>query len=315
MIRKGLLFKILGSLLGITLIIFLAIILQLFFLLKKDFTQQLLLQQSNFAETFGVAVGTGLRYFDPYFTASFVDEMAEKEGVVFFRVVDWEGQIRFADQRELVGKKVFLPEPEPDQSIYQDGAFEGERIKEIVSSFLMEGRKWRIWQGISLKGVRALVFESIFLTFILIISVITLGMGTLSFLVFRFILNPLQIIKGGIKKFSRGRFEEKIELETRDELEDLANTFNEMAEDLRKSHRALEEAKTVLEIKVEARTKELRELAESLEEKVKERTKEIQERVEELERFQRVAVGRELKMVELKKRIKELGKKLKKEIK
>ena len=72
------------------------------------------------------------------------------------------------------------------------------------------------------------------------------------------------------------------------------------------------EAKTILEIKVAARTRELRELAERREEIIRERTKEIQERVEELERFQRLTVGRELKMVELKKEIEKLEKELKK---
>jgi len=46
-----------------------------------------------------------------------------------------------------------------------------------------------------------------------------------------------------------------------------------------------------------------------LEEQVKERTKELQEKVEELERFHRLAVGRELKMIELKKEIEKLKKK------
>jgi len=85
-----------------------------------------------------------------------------------------------------------------------------------------------------------------------------------------------------------------------------------MIKDLRKFHTALGEAKTVLEIKVEARTKELKELAEGLEEEVKRRTKEVYEKMADLERFQRLAVGRELKMIELKKEIekfkKELGK-------
>jgi hypothetical protein len=74
--------------------------------------------------------------------------------------------------------------------------------------------------------------------------------------------------------------------------------------------REAEESKAILEIKVKARTKELEELAQALEAKVKERTKELHKKIEELESFKRVAVGRELKMIELKKEIERLKKEL-----
>jgi len=77
------------------------------------------------------------------------------------------------------------------------------------------------------------------------------------------------------------------------------------------SQEEIETAKAVLEIKVKARTRELRELAASLDEQVKERTKELQKKIEELERFSRLTVGRELKMVELKREIKKLEEELK----
>lgn len=51
---------------------------------------------------------------------------------------------------------------------------------------------------------------------------------------------------------------------------------------------------------------EIKALQGSLERKVRERTKELQKRVGDLERFHKLTIGRELKMVELKKRIKEL---------
>jgi len=78
-----------------------------------------------------------------------------------------------------------------------------------------------------------------------------------------------------------------------------------------RKERESKDAKTVLEIRVQARTKELRELTESLNEQIKQRTKELQEKIKELEKFQKLAVGRELKMIELKKEIKNLKKSLK----
>ncbi len=68
----------------------------------------------------------------------------------------------------------------------------------------------------------------------------------------------------------------------------------------------LQSAKASLEVRVEARTRELRELSETLNEQVQQRTKELQEKIKALEKFQRLSVGRELKMVELKKEIKKL---------
>jgi len=80
---------------------------------------------------------------------------------------------------------------------------------------------------------------------------------------------------------------------------------------IQKRTKEIEDAKSVLEVRVKARTKELKELADSLEGQVKERTQELQERVNELERFHQLTVGRELKMIELKEKIRELEEKLK----
>jgi len=51
---------------------------------------------------------------------------------------------------------------------------------------------------------------------------------------------------------------------------------------------------------------EIKKFQESLEEQVKERTKELQDKIRELEKFQKITVGRELKMIELKKKIERL---------
>ena len=86
----------------------------------------------------------------------------------------------------------------------------------------------------------------------------------------------------------------------------------ETMQDLTERKEAEEELKKLtkhLDEKVKIRTKELKKLNEELEQKVKDRTKDIQSKMEELERWNKLAVGRELKMVELKRRINKLEEK------
>jgi len=80
--------------------------------------------------------------------------------------------------------------------------------------------------------------------------------------------------------------------------------------DYRKSLKYLERAKEVAEKEVEKRTRELEELSKKQEEIIKERTRELQEKVRDLEKFNKLAVGRELKMIELKEEIKKLKEEL-----
>jgi|GEM_PF-1123487 len=147
----------------------------------------------------------------------------------------------------------------------------------------------------------------------------------------RNITRPLQKLVKGTRELSKGNLDFRIQVKSQDELGTLAESFNGMAkeidemktaleqskEDLEKkveertkelqeTANALEEAKTTLEIKVQARTKELEELNKRLDQQVKERTEELEKKVKELEKFREIAVGRELKMVELKKKIQEL---------
>jgi len=90
----------------------------------------------------------------------------------------------------------------------------------------------------------------------------------------------------------------------------LTDLLTKRTTELEEIKEKLEEEKAVLEIKVKARTRDLEESAIILEEKVKERTKEVEEKMKELEKINKLAIGRELKMIELKNQIEELKEKL-----
>jgi len=133
------------------------------------------------------------------------------------------------------------------------------------------------------------------------------------FILFKTIIQPVKKLENLCERISLGEpvTTEIIESDIQ-EVYDLIVAFKKMIEDLKKNKTALEEANQVLEIKVKARTKELEELTANLEEKVKERTKELREKMANLEKFHNLTIGRELKMVELKKEIERLKEEVKK---
>ncbi len=80
--------------------------------------------------------------------------------------------------------------------------------------------------------------------------------------------------------------------------------------DLLKAQEEAETARAILEVRVEARTSEIKKFAEDLSEQITEKTKKLQGKIEELEKFNKLAVGRELKMIELKEEIRKLKEEL-----
>ncbi len=124
----------------------------------------------------------------------------------------------------------------------------------------------------------------------------------------RNLVRPLKKLLYAVKRVGGGDFDFEVKVKSDDEIEDLASELNEMIKKLKKQSE-LEDHKDVLEIKVNAKTRELKELNEGLEAKIEERTKELQRKIDDLEKFRSITVGRELKMVELKKENEKLRKK------
>jgi len=158
-----------------------------------------------------------------------------------------------------------------------------------------------------IQGQRRKIFKyGSAITFIIIL------IGSLmAYLIATKITKPIRLLTRGAEEISKGNLSHRIKTKTKGETKELAKTFNQMADNLQKSREKLRETKKVLQIQVKARTKELRRLNQELEDRVRQRTQELQKRVDELERFHRLTIGREMRMIELKKKIKKLKKKLK----
>jgi two-component system NtrC family sensor kinase len=74
------------------------------------------------------------------------------------------------------------------------------------------------------------------------------------------IIRPLQKMAAATREIAKGRLSHKIEMNSRDEIGELAESFNRMTEHLREANEKLVEWGKTLEKKVEERTQELREI-------------------------------------------------------
>ncbi len=245
-----------------------------------------------------------------------------------------------SNESELIGREASLE----NLSSYRDGKIRTARIKgrekrellrvivpirlsgEIVGTYEIK-LNLEPFKELILKGEKEFFITALFSLAFIVIS--------LFLLIHISVIKPVKEIQKGMREIGEGKLDFRITSKRKDEFGDLISGFNQMADQLQKNYqqlreiqknlenkvmertRELEEAKMVLEIKVRARTRELRELAESLEKKVRERTKaleesqkELQRKVRELEKFHQLAVERELKMLEMKKRIRELEREL-----
>ena len=104
------------------------------------------------------------------------------------------------------------------------------------------------------------------------------------------VVNPVKKLKEAALKISKGNLNTKVQVRSKNELGDLALTFNQMTKDLKELNHTIAKHNKELEREVEKRTEE------------------INKKSNELESFNKIAVGRELKMIELKKELRKFKK-------
>lgn len=123
---------------------------------------------------------------------------------------------------------------------------------------------------------RNLIKTSTRLVFVFVAVALILSIGT-GYLICYSISNPIAKLKAAIAQIGAGKLGTQIEVNSNDEIGDLASSFNKMAEDLESTTTSIE--------------------------KLQQAEEELQKTVKELEQFNNLAVGRELQMIELKKEI------------
>lgn len=157
---------------------------------------------------------------------------------------------------------------------------------------------------------KSLFYQAIFsMLFVVLFS------SLLLYFIIKNIIRPIDNLTVAAKKAASGDLSVRVNATSMDEIGYLTSVFNDLLivvenfkNDAEENQKKLEQLNLVLESKVEERTKELEEIRNNLEALVEQRTAELQQKLIELERFRDLTVGRELKMIELKKKLGELSK-------
>ncbi len=178
----------------------------------------------------------------------------------------------------------------------------GERSLKVVTPVHVSGQvAGTIQVDFSLEKIDEKI-ESATITEILIYAGIMALFVLLLFIFLRTaLIKPILKISRGMEAIGKGK-KYSADVKSGDELGELSTRLDMMGRELRESRKELEKYSRDLENQVKKRTKEL-----------KKSKKQLERRNAELEKFNKFAVGRELKMRELKKRIKDLESRLKKE--
>jgi serine phosphatase RsbU (regulator of sigma subunit) len=107
------------------------------------------------------------------------------------------------------------------------------------------------------------LFEASEKTFLYLAGFVIIAILFIYFLVgigiTRYIIAPIQVLNEGAKKISKGNLDVEVRVQSKNEIGNLSNTFNQMIRSIKKSQEELEDANQNLEKKVEVRTSELNE--------------------------------------------------------
>jgi HAMP domain-containing protein len=221
----------------------------------------------------------------------FVEALFLNESIVYSKISLGDDIVAEKNRPGFKLQHLQLPVPHGSEFIAKtsDIFFETDKVGEILIVMSRENvRKQALLQIYGSIALTLLIIAAIWITSIVITK--------------KYISRPLLKLQQAASLIARGDLDAFVEKNSRDEigalgqhLDAMRASIKQLFEDLNASREKLEEYSRTLEQKVEVRTQEQ---ASSLQE--------LKRTVEELEQFSKLAIGREIKMIQLKKEINEL---------
>jgi len=177
-------------------------------------------------------------YFLQQWPFEFLKKIKDNENIVYWRVVKPDGEIYLADDAEVWGKIIDDEAVATMTTLMKEEILSqtGEKIGVIVTPLDIkeDGRQWTFWLGYSLKPILAMRSKMLFMSLGAGLLIIIL-VGFFAYYFSKGITRPLKQLVEGTKAISKGNLDYEIKKESTDEIGELADSFNKMAGDLKRT--------------------------------------------------------------------------------
>jgi len=158
-------------------------------------------------------------------------QISQSEDVLFWWVVKPDGEISLADDTEMWGKKLTDPSLGTKEIIVKNSVFykTSEKIKLIAHPLNIEDseKQWTLYLGVSLKSLTTTKKKMIFTSLVFFVIIIILA-TILSIYLAKSITKPIKNLTDAANKISMGDLKVKINIKSKDEIGELAKSFNRM---------------------------------------------------------------------------------------
>jgi two-component system NtrC family sensor kinase len=200
-------------------------------------TRNILTENSKLvAELASMNVQSG--YFLQQWPFEMLKKVKDSENVVYWRVIKPDGRIYLADDAEVWGKVIDDEAVATGTTLIKEDIFPrtGEKIGVIIRPLDIRenGKPWTFWLGYSLKSILVMKRKVLFLSLGVELALMIL-IGFLSYHFSKEITNPIKKLVKGTEAVSEGSLDYEIKTKSHDEIGELANSFNRMACDLRRT--------------------------------------------------------------------------------
>ncbi|MBX2807654.1 MAG: HAMP domain-containing protein [Cellvibrionaceae bacterium] len=250
-----------GVIEGILLIILISTVLGY----MRQTNEQSLEQYVNTTTTlFATTAKDAVLSFDLASLETFIEEILKNEGVLYTRIYDNNENILAEG-----GNKILLARSFVEDTQYRDVTDTVYDAKALIT--VDEAHYGRIEMGISTRTIEDAINETRYLAAIIALAEMAL-VALFSFFLGTYLTSQLKVLRKASRKISQGDFSHKIDIKSRDEVGEVAHSFNKMVVSLKKAE---QDSKNYQQ--------ELLTLNQSLEDRIKRRTEKIIEQKDSLQ--------------------------------